>query len=276
MKVAFWSNGRGRSCVTSNLACISVLSALDCPKARTIVFENHKNIINLGSTLFKQHSSNAIRESGTYTVESGLGRVLRLMEQGEEISPDNLYCSTEDYLGKRLFYLPSDPVKNPDYLEYYLEREAIRTMNFLERYSDVVMVDTSASALASSRKILQQADLVVVNLSQNLQMLSHFFRNYASIQKKAFYLIGDYDEASELTRGEIKKRFHIPGSRIGTIPHNPAFSDAVSEGRLIPFLLKHYACGYEDEQYFFMKAARETVELFHYQLRQRKEVEIYE
>lgn len=270
MKVAFWSNGRGRSCVTSNLACVSVLSVLDCPKARTIIFENHKNIINLGSTLFKQHSSVQIRESGTYTVEGGLDRVLRLVEQGEEISPDNLYCLTEDYLGKRLFYLPSESVKNPDYLEYYLEREAIRTMNYLERYSDLVIVDTSASALASSRKILQQADLVVVNLSQNLQMLTHFFRNYASIQKKAFYLIGDYDEKSELTRGEIKKRFHIPGSQIGIIPHNPSFSDAVSEGRLIPFLLRHYSCGYDDEQYLFMKAVRETVELFHYQLRQRE------
>ena len=41
MKIAFWSNVRGHSGVTSNLACISVLSALSCPNERTIVFEKH-------------------------------------------------------------------------------------------------------------------------------------------------------------------------------------------------------------------------------------------
>lgn len=267
MKVAFWSNGRGRSCVTSNLACVSVLSALNCPKERTIVFENHKNIVNLGSTLYNQYSGDFVKESTKYQTGSGLGKVLRLMEQGEEISEENLYCFTEDYLGKRLFYLPLEPVKNSDYLEYYLEKGAIRTMNLLEKYNDTVMVDTSSAPLASSRKILQQADLVVVNLSQNLQVLSHFFRNYSAIQEKAFYLIGDYDCKSELTRGEIKRRFHIPGCRIGTIPHNPGFSDAISEGRLIPFLMKYYSCHYSDCQYPFMAAAKEAVELFRSQLK---------
>ena len=271
MKVAFWSNGRGRSCVTSNLACVSVLSALNCPKERTIVFENHKNIVNLGSTLFHQTSDDGIREPATYQTGSGLGKVLRLIEQGEEISEENLYCFTEDYLGKRLFYLPSEPVKSSDYLEYYLERDAIRTMDFLEKYSDTVMVDTSSAPLASSRKILQKADLVVVNLSQNLQVLSHFFRNYSSIQEKAFYLIGDYDNRSELTRGEIMRRFHIPGSRIGTIPHDSGFSDAISDGKLIPFLMRHYSCCYGDERYPFMAAAKEAVDLFHIRLKRCEE-----
>ena len=270
MKVAFWSNGRGRSCGTSNLACMSVLSALSCPEERTIVFENHKNIVNLGSTLFYQKSSDAIREHTKYQTGSGLGKVLRLIEQGEEISEENLYCFTEDYLGKRLFYLPSEPVKSSDYLEYYLERDAIRTMHLLEKYSDTVMVDTSSAPLASSRKILRQADLVVVNLSQNLQVLSHFFRNYSSIQEKAFYLIGDYDNHSELTRGEIMRRFHIPGSQIGTIPHDSGFSDAISEGQLIPFLLRHYSCCYGDARYPFMAAAKEAVDLFHGQLMMRE------
>jgi len=56
MKIAFWSNVRGHSGVTSNLACISVLSALSCPNERTIVFENHKNIVNLGSTYYHPQS----------------------------------------------------------------------------------------------------------------------------------------------------------------------------------------------------------------------------
>ena len=242
MKIAFWSNVRGHSGVTSNLACISVLSALSCPNERTIVFENHKNIVNLGSTYYHPQSAGCVREPMYYQTASGLEKVLQLVEKGEELSEENLYGLTKDYLGKRLFYLPSEPVKSSDYLEYYLEREAVRTMECLERLSDMVMVDTSAAPLASSRKILQQADLVVVNLNQNLPLLSHFFRNYSSIQEKAFYLIG-------------------------TIPHDTGFSDAMSRGQLIPFLLKNYMQENSLSHKMFMQAVKETVSLLQEQIR---------
>lgn len=73
MKIAFWSNARGHSGVTSNLACISVLSALSCPNERTIVFENHKNIVNLGSTYYHPQSAGCVREPMYYQTASGLG-----------------------------------------------------------------------------------------------------------------------------------------------------------------------------------------------------------
>ena len=140
-------------------------------------------------------------------------------------------------------------------------------MECLERLSDMVMVDTSAAPLASSRKILQQADLVVVNLNQNLPLLSHFFRNYSSIQEKAFYLIGNYDGKSELTKSAIMKRFHIPGAKIGTIPHDTGFSDAMSRGQLIPFLLKNYMQENSLSHKMFMQAVKETVSLLQEQIR---------
>ena len=147
-------------------------------------------------------------------------------------------------------------------LEYRLERECIRTIQCLEDYGDLILVDTSAAPLASTRKILQQADLVVVNLSQNRQMLDHFFRNYSAVRKKAFYLIGNYDAESELTRAEVIKQYRIPGNSLGVIPHNVQFSDAVSDGKLIRFLLKNYHCEKQDSNFDFMSSAKEAVSLF--------------
>ena len=268
MKVAFWSNTRGRSCVTSNLACISVLSILGSHRAdrRTIVFENHQNIINLGNTLFSQNSASEVRESKSYFVERGLSRILHSLEQGEELPEQSLYLSAEDYLGKQLFYLPAVSADNADLLEYRLERECVPAMNYLEKHSDLVLDDTSSAPLVSSRKILQQADMVVVNLTQNSSMLDHFFHNFSVIRKKAFYLIGDYDGDSRLTRKEIMDRYRISGSSIAAIPHNTHFSDAVSEGKLIPFLLQNYCCGEENPDYSFMSGAKEAVRLFENQL----------
>lgn len=261
MKVAFWSNGRGRSCVTSNLACISVLSAFDCPTDRTIVFENHNNIMNLGTTLLKHHCVDQIRESISYLSENGLSCVLQTMEQGKEVNEELLYRQAQDYLGKRLLYLPSES-DSADCLEYYLDKVAIRAMDCFEKYSDMVLVDTTSAPLVSSRKILQKADVVVVNLSQNEQLLNHFFRNYSSIQKRAFYLLGNYDAASELTRSVIVKKYHLQGNQVGVIPHNVAFSDAISKGQVLPFLMRYHECDKENSNYEFIASAKEAVSLF--------------
>lgn len=267
MKVAFWSNARGKSCVTSNLACISVLSTLRCPGQRTIVFENHQNIINLGSTYLRPRSSNLIvNENTEYHVDAGLGKILQMVENGRKIQEEQFFLNTKDYLGKQLFYLPSGDIKNADVLEYRIARDCVRTLQLLEQFGELVLVDTSAAPLESSRKILQEADIVVVNLSQNQQMLSHFFRNYSDIRKKAFYLIGDYDVNSEWDKRAIMRTYGIQGNRIGTIPHNSLFADAVSDGQLIPFLLENYRCRREDAVYSFMAAVKEANELFRHML----------
>lgn len=65
------------------LACISVLSALSCPNERTIVFENHKNIVNLGSTYYHPQSAGCVREPMYYQTTSGLEKVLQLVEKGK-------------------------------------------------------------------------------------------------------------------------------------------------------------------------------------------------
>lgn len=89
-----------------------------------------------------------------------------------------------------------------------------------------------------------------------------YFPQLFGYKEKAFYLIGNYDAESELTRGAIIKEYHIPGSRLGIIPHNVQFADAVSAGELIPFLLRNYHCEEESCNYEFMASAREAALLF--------------
>lgn len=43
MKIAFWSNSPGKSGVTGNLSCISILSAMSEP-SRMVLFENHASM----------------------------------------------------------------------------------------------------------------------------------------------------------------------------------------------------------------------------------------
>ncbi|MBO5489507.1 MAG: hypothetical protein J5972_06350 [Eubacterium sp.] len=262
MRIAFWSNTRGKTCVTSNLACISILATMNVQQAggRTILFENHQSIINLGNILFSQISDNMVGQEPVYRAHRGMEEILELLCKGVD-SELPIIQNAKEYLGQKLLYLPTYAYGNSDVLEYRLERGCNELFEYLERYNDLVFVDTSANPLRSSRKILQCSDLIVVNLIQNEAMLSHFFRNYQGIREKAFYLIGNYEEKSCLDRETICGKYGIPRERIAVIPRNLHFSDALSSGRVIDFLASKEKKVLSREDHFFFEQAEEAARM---------------
>ena len=267
MKIAFWSNSPGKSGVTGNLSCISILSAITEP-SKMVLFENHVSMNNLGSTFLNPNSYDILHEKQSYFIENGLGRVLSFCNSDHGIvNADMVYRTCLSVYDQRVFYLPTGAL-NQDLLEYRLCRQTGEILNLLESYLGNVIVDLSSTTLESSRRILQEVDLVVVNLCQNFQLLSHFFRNFSEIQKKAFYVIGNYCEESVITKSTIVQSYHLPGNRVGTIPHNRRFADALTKGSVVSFLLRNWNCTSDNVNYPFMQAAKETVALFHHAMRQ--------
>lgn len=277
MKVAFFSNTRGKSCVTSNLACISVLSVLRRPKRRIVVLENHQNIINLGNIWINPPPQNhMVSEKTEYKISNGNKAVLHSFSESfsdEKKMEEDFLCYAEPIIENRLFYLPIGNQENPEMLAYRFATECGRTLRFLEQFADLLLVDVSASPRESTRKVLSEADLVVVNLNQNRQMIEHFFRNYSEIRKKAFYLIGNYDKQSGINRDYLIKTYGIKEKRVGIIPHCTSFADAVSDGKIIPFLEEKYRCLPTDEVYFFICEARRAERLLFETLCEAKERE---
>lgn len=257
MKIAFWSNSPGVSGVTGNMSCISILSAMFRP-SEAVLFENHTSINNLGSAFLNQKSYDKLQEKNSYFVENGLGRILSYCDVGDTVDSGMIHRTCLSVFDNRVFYLPIGGM-NRDLMEYRLNRHAGEVMKLLEQYCGTVCVDISSSTLESSRKFLQDADLVVVNLCQNNQLLSHCFRNFSEIRKKAFYVIGNYNPESDITKNDIVNRFMLPADYVGTIPYNRGFADALTKGDVVPFLLKNRDCGVENVNYEFMCACRETV-----------------
>nr|MBP3599224.1 hypothetical protein [Eubacterium sp.] len=269
MKIAFWSNSPGKAGVTGNLSCISILSALYQP-SEMVLFENHSSISNLGSTFLNPNSYDVLQEKNSYFVENGLGRILSYCSGRDMINEKMMIHRTcLSVLDQRVFYLPTGGM-NRELLEYRLNRYAGEVLSLLEKHCHTVCVDLSSVPFESSRRILQEVDLIVVNLCQNHQLLSHFFRNFSEIQKKAFYVIGNYDPESVITKSDIVGRYRLDRNRVGTIPYNRRFADALTKGKVVPFLLQHYNCDAKDINHEFMCASLETVSLLE---QRKKEIE---
>lgn len=259
MKVAFWSNVRGASGATSNLACLSIMGAMDKIR-KTVVFENHYNLNNLENAYVGPGNRNMIKEECFYFNKLGLDYLMKQLHSN--IQNENMVTSSAiPLMNKQIYYIPQSHIANKDFLEYELNQVIHSLFVYLEAFGDVVYVDTAVSEHLSTKVILNEADLVVVNLNQNPQVLSNFFENYSSIRSKAVYLIGNYNHYSRFNLKNIERKFHIDKSKIAVIPYNVEFADALSEGTIIQFLSRNYGCTKNDNNYYFMNQVRNAMSM---------------
>ena len=234
MRVAFWSNVRGTGCVSTDLACMSIWYALKNPLDMSVVFENHKTLLGLQAMLSGDRDSACdLRRPG------GLGELLREYSMYDELSVSDIDRIGEGYIGDRLVYFPVGADVGPEQLSFHLDRYFGRFLSVLEDSADVVWMDLQAMS-RSNRSILNAADTVVMCLPQNRAVWENVFGNHANIHRKSFYILGNYEEESELSAEKFSRDYGISQDRIGVIPHSAYLNDAVSKGAMVSFLMNCY------------------------------------
>lgn len=250
MTIAFWSNARGRGGTTSNLACLSVIGAIESPGTR-VLLENHCNMISLGDAFTKRTAHSMVREEQYYLNQVGLDSLMKKL-QSRLFSNDMIKNSALSFLNQQMYYIPQSHVTNKEFFEYEFSQIVELLLEALEDFCHRVYIDTAISEHLSSKTILDKADLVVVNLSQDQAVLEDFFRSYGALNEKAFYLIGNYQQESRYNLKNIIREFRIPKNKIAAVPYNVDFHDALSEGAVVRFITRNYDCDEEDENYYFI------------------------
>lgn len=260
MKVAFWSNCNGRAGTTSNMACISVICSL--LKKKSVMFENHYSLSGLEQLMVNQRKNPValLREEFSFYDPVGLDGLIRRIHSNHTY--ENLIEDVAiKYLDNQLYYLPKNPDINQEYFEYELNQVIKPLMNYLDKLFDLVFIDTAVNQTLSTKTILEQADLVVVNLCQNKAVLEHFFTNYASIMDKSIILIGSYQEESKFHLKNIRRKYQITKEQVGVIPFNMEFADAANNGVVAEFLTRNFSCQKQDENYSFILEAKRVASM---------------
>lgn len=268
MKVAFWSNAKGGAGVTSNLACISVASVLKYSH-KAILFENHCQKNKLDNIL-RYHSSNyQLKEESNYKIgEIGLGQVIedayQVYTEASQVSTQVTYEIKKAFieiLDNSLYYIPPSNITNTRTFDFDLYYKIKPMLEVFETLADITYIDTSNKNNLSSKIILDEADLVVVNLAQNNSMIQHFFDNYSSILHKCVFIIGNYRKKAKLNIKKISKTHLIDQSSIATIPYNVEYQDAVTHGNVVEFLMRNFSCKRNNPNYNFIKEVKQAVEM---------------
>ena len=240
MKIAFWSNVRGQCGTTLHLTSIAIIQAM-FDKKKVVLMENHDHLLNIESCLVKKGRSDMVMESPGIYNRYGLENLLASIDSAAPKVREKLIkkCSMR-FAYDRLYYLPHSYLKNRDILDYQFDKKLNGLLKNLETYFYAVYIDTFAAESMSTKNILDSADVVVVNLNQNSNVINHFFSNFSSLRSKAVFLLGNYYPCRYNSIYEIRRRYQIPENRIYAIPFCMEAAEAESEGSLASFIGRNY------------------------------------
>lgn len=255
MKIAFWSNANEKCNVSANLAAISVASVIRYPYS-VIVIENRLREDGLGKAFIGRNQRNLSQEVGTnYYDGTGIEGLLRKIYRGN-YSDDILKYHLKEIIDKHLYYIPQSRVIHNELFEYEFDHCIYPLFQMLGQYADICLIDTASHESLSTKTILEEADLIVVNLCQNKTILEDFFVNYSSMLAKAVFIISNYDCSEALSSKRIAAAYQISRDNIIAIPQNLFFQNAYSNGSVVAYISRNYSCVRENPNYIFIQAIK--------------------
>ncbi len=257
MKIAFWSNSSDACSVSANMAAVSVAAVIRYPFT-LIAMENRLSINNLGMAFLGHSHVAGMYEVGTnYYDGSGIEGLLRKIYRGS-YHAGMLGSYLKEVISDHLFYIPQSGVIHNDIFEYELNHSIHPLLNMVEGYADICVIDTASHNNLSTKTILEEADLIVVNLCQKQSILEDFFLNYSSLISKAVFIIGNYDIHTKFNVRRIANMYEIPAEDIIPLPYNELYNNAYSRGNVVEFISRNYSCLKDNPNFIFIQSVKKA------------------
>lgn len=260
MKVLFWSPVHGQSGTTSNILAVSLLIGMYYKK-KILLTQTHFSYNNLEAPLVGNNSNNkSSKESQEYFLDVGLDALVRCFK-ASKLDNDTLENCCISLENTNLLLLPGTTKTNRESFEYEMDIVMKNLLRAIEEIYGIVFVDISSGYNPISFKLMKEADLTVVNLSQNMGITDMFFNEMReSMPDNLFYLFGNYDCNSKHNINNIRRKYkEIKAKNSGVIPYNTSFMDALCDCEVIEYIRNNINCSKNDENaYFIMKAVKAT------------------
>lgn len=252
MNILFWSPLCGHGATTSNMTCMAIMSSL-LYRYRTVSFQSGFSNNYLDQTfLGDRRNISAINEEtacysgkGIDDVMSGIALNTYAREEMED--------SFVEIVKGLNYYIPSTRSSESVFNENMIMNLPGLLESCADRF-DITFIDHQGSSKEISDMLFENADLCVINLNQNPELIHYAKAQFEKINCKSpvMYIIGRYDESNYYTVKSIASQFNITRKDIGVIPYNSEFMDAVLSGHTKEFLRENLGCSRRSFNYNFM------------------------
>lgn len=250
MKIVFWSPVHGQTAMTSNFLMITLIAGM-LLKKKSLITQTHFSFNNLEAPLVESNS----KENLAYFLDIGIDALIRDFKADKIVKKTIENCSIP-LVDTNITLLPGTTKTNRSSFDYEMGKVTPALIKKIEEHYEIVFVDTSPSANDLSMNLMDEADLVVINMSQNIGIINMFNTEFKEkIKSKIFYLFGSYDCNSKYNISNLRRKYsNIKFINSGTIPYNTAYKDAIIDRNVLNFVRKCIDNPNESEKYFIKKS----------------------
>lgn len=268
MKIAFWSNVSEACGVSANLAAVSVATVMRYPYS-VIAFENRLCCNNLGKAFLGRSHTKGNSEVGTnYYDGGGMEGLMRKLYRGDyHVGMVDSYV--QKIIPDHLYYVPQSKVLHSEIFDYEFNHCSHMLLNMFEAFADVCFIDTACHNNLSTKNILEESDLIVVNLCQKQSVLEDFFLNYSSLIPKSIFIVGNYEFNKKLNVKRISAMYEIPEESMVVLPINENYHNSFSDGSVVEFISRNHACLKDNPNFIFIQSVKRAAHMI-----MRKAVEL--
>lgn len=271
MLIAFYSSVRGNAGTTSNLCCLATYLAVR-KKQRILLWENHTNWNMIGDNINARTKLSLLCESLDSYHINGSKELFCKLQQRENL---DLSCQVQEFAKElypdTLYYLPNRQIES-SLFEKELAKVLPSLIKLCKESDELVFMDLQDITKESTRYILEQADLVILNLMQHLNSFDEKLSHNDVSKSKIRYLIGNYQPNSKYNIKNICRRYKIPNMDIAMIPYNTLCREAMSVGRLLDFMSANVECSVEDSNYSFIQAVGQAADMLNEAVEEVKQI----
>lgn len=245
---------------TANCMALASLIGLEYD-IRTLVGQTHFNATDMEEGLLtkKVNKLGSILEFS----DNGIDALERLARTNR-LTPENVKNNAVVLEADRLDLLPGTTKLDE---ELYANMSDVIPAIFqsAKQFYDNVILDLHSGPNNSlTNALLNNSDLIVVSLSQNLNVLERFFakENWPSAlhDKPFIILLGQYDPHSKYTAANIKRHFEWK-QPIYTIPYCTGYRDAINDKDVLGWFRRNRNINKRHMSYSFIQGVREVSEV---------------
>jgi MinD-like ATPase involved in chromosome partitioning or flagellar assembly len=249
---ACWSPFHG---VGTTANCIS--SALDISlnyAIKSLVMHNQYIKSNMETAFLASESSDLLANFEDKGVDA-----LERLAMSAQLTSENFYNYTTTIIEERLS-LVTGTTKPKEELFEKMRHTIMNIVKVARDSYDLVFVDANAgNRNEMTVKVLEEADVVVVCLSQNKLILDTFFQKREWLEcldnKPLILVIGKYDPTSKYTTKFIKNAYEYSGE-IFTIPYCSSFLDSHNDHRVADYFLANIKRSRKDDSSYYFQEVK--------------------